>query len=97
MFFLHSALRFCIAAIVIAAVELTITWNAIQGVDSAGSAGQLIPITLGAVSFARVLYIRFKGHKDVTRRQSSRRIHVTSYRAQLETAAPETPPQWSDD
>ncbi len=82
MFFLHSAFRFGTAAIVIVAVELTIHWNAIQGVDTASSAGQLIPTALGAGSLARILYVRYMDGPSAA-------IRVANRKAIMEAGAPQ--------
>jgi hypothetical protein len=86
MFFLHNAMRFGIAAVVIVAVELTISWNNIQGVYSAGPAGQLIPTVIGIGTFLRVIYIWF------TSTSGPGVITVTSGGKQLESGGAEPPP-----
>ncbi len=45
-----------VAIVVIAATELSVSWNNISGVSDLGSAGQLIPFTLGIMVFVHVLW-----------------------------------------
>ena len=49
-----------VAVVVTAATELTIRWNDIRNVQLILTAGQSIPLILGAGCFARVCYIYFK-------------------------------------
>jgi hypothetical protein len=46
-----------VAVIVVAATELTIKWNQIQGVNSLASAGQTIPFAIGVALFIRIWYV----------------------------------------
>jgi len=49
-------IRLLISTSVVAGTELTIRWNKISGVDTASSAGQLIPLCLGVAAVVRVIY-----------------------------------------
>ena len=53
----NSLLKLCIAAVVNVAVELSIAWNNIKGVNTIGSAGQLIPTVIGAWAVLQVVYV----------------------------------------
>jgi hypothetical protein len=43
--------------VIVAATELTIKWNHIQGVNSLASAGQTIPFAIGIALFIRIWYV----------------------------------------
>jgi hypothetical protein len=50
-----------IAAVNVAAVELTIRWNKITGVNTISSVGQTIPLVIGIGAVVRIAYVyRFK-------------------------------------
>ena len=54
---LNCMLRLCVAATINAAVELTIRWNKIEGLNSfSSSAGQLIPTIIGIGTVLHVVY-----------------------------------------
>ncbi|KIW17994.1 hypothetical protein PV08_02280 [Exophiala spinifera] len=50
-------LSLVVAVTVVAATELTIKWNHIQGVNSLASAGQSIPFAIGVALFIRIWYV----------------------------------------
>ncbi len=54
---LQGVFRATVASLLVAAVELTIQWNDIQGVNDAGSAAQLIPLLVAAGMLARVAWV----------------------------------------
>ena len=58
---LRSTFNIVVASTVIAATELTIRWNKIQGVNSLTSAGQTIPLLIGIAAILRIAYIRISG------------------------------------
>ena len=58
---LNSLSKLCIAVVVNVAVELSIAWNGIQGVNAIGSAGQLIPTVIGAWAVLQVVYVYLFG------------------------------------
>jgi hypothetical protein len=61
---LNSFFQLIVASTVLAATELTISWNGIQNVNDVNSAAQTIPmiVTLGLV--LRVIYIALLGDLD---------------------------------
>jgi hypothetical protein len=54
---LYTFIGLLISSIVITATELTISWNNIQGVNVVTTAGQIIPLVIGATSFLRLFYL----------------------------------------
>lgn len=55
---LYTVMRLIITSVVITATELTIIWNHIIGVNSVDTAGQIIPLVIGAVALSRLFYLR---------------------------------------
>jgi hypothetical protein len=52
--------------IIITASELTIVWNNLSGVNNLASAGQMIPLIIGAVILLRVVYVKiFYSQRDI--------------------------------
>jgi hypothetical protein len=58
---LGSIIKLCVAVVINVAVELTIAWNEIRGLNFVGSAGQLIPTIIGVGAVLRVLYVFIVG------------------------------------
>ncbi|KAF2744418.1 hypothetical protein M011DRAFT_470546 [Sporormia fimetaria CBS 119925] len=56
---LHGVVKLAIAVIVTIAIELTIFWNKIEGVNTLSGAGQTIPFVTGVGALVRVLYVHF--------------------------------------
>jgi hypothetical protein len=54
---LQTFVNLAVASTVVAATELTIQWNGIEGVGDLNSAGQLIPMLIGVGLVTRVLYV----------------------------------------
>lgn len=67
---LHTVFNVAVASTVVAATELTIRWNKIEGVNSLSSAGQTIPFLIGVGAIARILYVYRVGPADDDVRQS---------------------------
>ena len=60
-----------VASVVLVAVELTIKWNRIKGVNDPTKVDQLIPFFLGVFTIMRILYLFFDGRGgDASRRNS---------------------------
>ncbi|KAJ5894819.1 hypothetical protein N7495_006510 [Penicillium taxi] len=53
---LHWLSQLIVSIIVIVAAEMTIHWNHINKVNSLNSAGQTIPLAIGALMMARIIY-----------------------------------------
>ena len=68
---LDSLIRLAIASIVITATELTIQWNNLTGINDVSTAGQTIPLIIGATSIVRVLYVAFLKKDDDDGTESS--------------------------
>lgn len=52
--------KLIVAICVLAATELTILWNGIEGVNNLSSAGQTIPFVIGLGAVIRILYVYMK-------------------------------------
>jgi hypothetical protein len=66
---LRLAISFIVAILVITATEITIVWNNLSNVNDLSSAGQLIPLLIGAFILLRVIYVRvFYNQLAISRR-----------------------------
>jgi hypothetical protein len=71
-----------VATSVAAATELTIRWNQITDVRDVSSAGQLIPLVIGAGLIIRVIYVGWfrkgKAKEDAYDSESDGSVHADS-------------------
>ena len=58
---------FIVILISIIAVELTIRWNHITGVDTLNSTSQILPFVLGVGLFFYAFYVLFRGDQEKNR------------------------------
>jgi hypothetical protein len=54
---IHTCMRATLIAIIITALEVTILWNQIGGVNSLSTAGQIIPLVIGISAVLRIFYL----------------------------------------
>ena len=62
---LRLAISSIVTLVIITAIELTIVWNNLSGVNNLSSAGQMIPLIIGAIILLRVIYVRFSGLNEI--------------------------------
>jgi hypothetical protein len=61
---IQTFVNLVVAGTVVAATELTIEWNGIEGVGDLNSAGQLIPMLISLGLVTRVMYIKITKISD---------------------------------
>ncbi|KAF2014170.1 hypothetical protein BU24DRAFT_492873 [Aaosphaeria arxii CBS 175.79] len=81
--------KIIVATLVVLAIELTIQWNEIRGINSLAGAGQTIPFLFGLGTVLRILYVYFSPKDDIMDDDDSDSYY--SHRPRRSAPAPRPP------
>jgi hypothetical protein len=94
---LHAMRNFfniAVFAVLIAAVELTIQWNEVDGINNIDTAAQTIPLILSAGIVIRVLFLLYVGTEEDSSSDEDEhtRVRVSVHETRRETTEIPPPP-----